>query len=387
MANSNIPALLHTLTNFPNRAAGSKYAKETELLLADILHKEGFEVSYQNFTAPSTYIPIVYQITGGVIVGLLLTKWVGWIGMGLVCWSALNGLAYFDWRASAFLYTIKSNQSMANIVGKFSPVNATKKLVLMAHFDTAPISALYKNQTKHSFQNTLRLSMLFIFLAIPLSIFSYYFPANMWLNGLQFLMIVYFVGQSILGTMGYWQNGFTNGASDNATGVVAALETAKNLQAKIKNTAIEVVFTNAEEAGMIGAYHYWKHLQKTLNDKSQQIYLINFDTLGGGTLRYITKTGSFTDITYNNIITETAYLLTTKDDRFKHIKSGSWHTADFDSAWFVRAGIPCVTLAALDEHELMPRIHRPEDVLEYVDTTPMYDAINLAEAIALQLDK
>ncbi|TAH14334.1 MAG: M28 family peptidase [Runella slithyformis] len=198
------------------------------------------------------------------------------------------------------------------------------------------------------------------------------------------LLTIYFLLQAILGTIDYFRKGYTNGASDNATGVVAAVATAIKLKNQLKNCQLEVVLTSAEEAGMIGAYYYWKeHCQKI----KQPIYLINFDTLGAGSLKIITKSGSMTPITYDNIVAQTALQIVQNDSRFRNVLADSWHTADFDSAWFARAGVPCLTLAALDANGLMPHIHRPQDTLDHVDTRPMLQAIDLAESIGIQIDK
>lgn len=138
---------------------------------------------------------------------------------------------------------------------------------------------------------------------------------------------------------------------------------------------------------MVGAYHYWKSLQPQSQLADGSLYLINFDTLGSGQLKVITQTGSMTLIEYDNIVTQSAINIIQNNRHFGQVGTGCWHTADFDSAWFVRAGIPCVTLSALDENGLMPHIHRPEDTLDHVDTQPMLLAIDLAKAVALVLDK
>ena len=134
---------------------------------------------------------------------------------------------------------------------------------------------------------------------------------------------------------------------------------------------------------MVGSHYYLKEKF----DKTRLNYLINFDTLGNGQLKFITQTGSLTLIEYDNEITKTATTLVKTDRRFQNVTAGSWHTANFDSVWFVRAGIHCVTLAALDENGLMPNIRRPEDTLDHADTRPMLQAIDFAVAIALKLDK
>ncbi|MCU0341997.1 MAG: M28 family metallopeptidase [Spirosomaceae bacterium] len=373
---------LQTLTQYPHRGAGTTHGREATTLIATELQKAGFAVELQPFQAPPTYIPIVYGLIGGLLLGLIAVPWCGWWAVAMTAFFAVNGLLYFDWWPSLCLYFppwIKTH----NVIGTPpNPSPTLPKLVLMAHYDTAPVSALYQKQTKSGFRNTLRISMVLMALTVPVTVGSVYAPESTILLILRSLLALYLVGQAFLGTVGFWQKGYTNGASDNATGVVAAIETAKNLKNALKNFSVEVVLTSSEEAGMIGAYHYWRQTQNQPN----ALYLINFDTLGAGNLKVITQTGSMTTMRYDNAVTQAAFGIIQQNTQLAHVTAGSWHTADFDSAWFVRAGVPCVTLAALDADGLMPRIHRPEDVLEAVDVKPMQDAITLATAIGKHLD-
>ncbi len=374
--------LLEQLTAFPHRGVASKSNAKAAEIITKELNEAGFSVDFQSFRTPPTYLPIIYWMIGGLIFGLLTIQWLGWASVILVAFFAVNGLLYFDWRPSIFLF-LPPLVTAKNIIGRYSVPNAKRTLILMAHYDSAPVSSLYSRQSKDGFRNSIRASMVLMALAVPIVGLSYHLPDNLYLLVIRILLALYFVGQAVLGTAGFWQKGYTNGASDNATGVVAALKTAEYLKTRLKNTAIEVVLTNAEEVGMVGAYHYWKSLKPSDN----ALYLINFDTLGSGQLKVITQTGSMTLIEYDNIVTKAALNLLQNDRHFSEVRTGSWHTADFDSAWFVRAGIPCVTLSALDENGLMPNIHRPEDTLDHVDTQPMLLAIDLAEAIAVALDK
>ena len=375
-------SLLRQLTAFSHRGVGSSSNTKTATLIAETLQKIGFTVEKQAFQTPATYVPIIYWLIGVLAIGLLSVQWWGIVSVLLVAIAAVNGVLYFDWRPSWLLYAPPLVRA-ENVIGRYGKKANGQKVILMAHFDSAPVSFLYRRQTKDGFRNSIRATMILMALAVPVVGLSYHLPQNQYLLVIRVLLVTYFLGQAILGTVGFWQKGFTNGASDNATGVVAALAAAEKLKALLKDTEIEVVLTNAEEAGMIGAYHYF---QKKF-DKSRQNYLINFDTLGNGQLNVITKTGSLSLIEYNNDLTKAALALIETQPQFKEIAVGDWHTADFDSAWFVRAGIHCMTLSALDAEGTMPNIHRPEDTIDHVDEAPMHQAIDFAVAIAQKISQ
>jgi Peptidase family M28 len=372
---------LKQLTAFPHRGAGTAYDRQAADLIKQTLHNLNFKVQEQHFKTPKTYISVVYWLIGRLIFALLLTYLIGWFALFFVIIEVVEAWMYFDWRYSTVIRLPPLVQSQ-NIVANFGE-SKKQKIVLMAHYDSAPVSALYRKQTANGFRNSIRFSMLLIVCCIPATIFTCLYPDSKTMLIINLLLIIYFVLQATIGTIDYFRKGYTNGASDNATGVLAAIATAERLKEKLKNTEIEVVLTSAEEAGMIGAYHYWK----SFFDKTTPSLLINFDTLGAGNLKLITKTGSWTTILYDNIITKTGVDLMQNDNRFANVKTGSWHTADFDSVWFARGGVPCITLAALDDNGLMPRIHRPDDIFDNVDTSPMFQAVDFAESIILKLDR
>jgi Iap family predicted aminopeptidase len=69
-----------------------------------------------------------------------------------------------------------------------------------------------------------------------------------------------------------------------------------------------------------------------------------------------------------------------ENSRFADIATASWHTGDFDSIWFERAGIPSLTLSAQDENGLIPHLHRPGDTIENVDLTLLPQTTDFAVA-------
>lgn len=224
-----------------------------------------------------------------------------------------------------------------------------------------------------NFRNSLKINMMLIILAIVLTFLKLFFLENQNLEITIILLSLYFLIQMIVASFDFFRLGYSNGASDNATGVAAAIVSAQDLW-KNENITTELVLTGAEEVGMIGAKAYYDTHK---NNFDENTFLINFDTLGSGELKIISKTGSLGDIVYQNRLTEILTMATKENPEFSHIKTGAWHTADFDSVWFQRGGIASVTLAALDQNGRMPNIHRETDVIENVDFKPMFDAVKL----------
>ena len=369
--------IVEKLCRWPHRGVGSEYEKEILRYLGS-LFPEGWCVNHA-FRTHKTYLVTVYWIVGGIVFGIWLTILYKWIGVLVLGLFIIGGLRYFNWYGS-FISGWSPSVISYNVFCK-EPKEVEKRVLLMAHWDTAPTSLLYSPGMVGNFRlslivNQLLFLLVFLFgLLYSLGVSSAAFVALCFFS-------FYFIFQLIFASWGFWRNGYSNGASDNATGVAAAITTARQLWARgYDNIAVDVLITGAEEVGMIGAKAFCRDYVEELDKYN----VINFDTLGNGTLRVIKRTGGLTNIDYHSSIMDVCLRVIREEERFHHIKSDVWHTADFDSVWFNRAGIPSITFAALDAQGKMPNIHTPSDTLENVDFFPMEEAIAFATEVADRL--
>ena len=315
---------------------------------------------------------------GGLVLGLLLTSIYPILGLALNAFFGVSALLYFNWYASPVIKFPPLVESHNLIVKDKN--SAKKKVVLMAHWDTAPISILYSPSMVGNFRNSLKMNLILIVLAILISV-VYLIVPNQIVLWLSWILVVYFIGQLIVASWDFYKFGYSNGASDNATGVGAAVVTAQALwKENLPDLEVELILTGAEEVGMIGAKDYFD--KGTWNENT---YLINFDTLGAGDLKVFTETGSWGNIVYDNELIKIANDVIATDKSLEHVKLGAWHTADFDSVWFQRAGVASVTLGALDHNGRMPNIHRESDIMDNVDFKPMHDAVKVAVQMVMKL--
>lgn len=371
--------IIHKLTAFPHRAVASMYEKPVHEYLKSLFPTN--VVEEQTFWTHKNYLITVWWLILGMVAGLVFTILFSWIGTIIVGFFAYSALTYFNWYNSPVSYFPPLSKTK-NLYVK-EAAKKQKRVLLMAHYDTAPISVLYTPKMVGSFRQSLIINQIVIFISFLLSI-AYVFSLNTYVSYGLLLLAAYFLIQLIVASVDFFRFGYSNGASDNATGVAAAISTFQSVQQqKLNNIAVDVLLTGAEEVGMIGAKEFYEKHKNDLQDT----YVLNFDTLGSGSLKIITETGSFTSIKYDNPLSELSQKIVKERAEFSHIKTGAWHTADFDSVWFNRAGIPTLTLAALDENGRMPNIHRETDMLSNVDLKPMHDAIALATEVIVALDK
>lgn len=374
--------IVEKLASFPNRGVATPNELPVLDYLTGLFSEQ--EVTRESFHTPKTYISIVWWLIGGLVVGLLALNFSPVVGLFLTLIFVTMAMLYFNWYASPVVNFPPLVQSYNLIVkSKNKETPKPKKLILMAHWDTAPISVLYRPEMVGNFRQSLKISLVLMIVAQFVAISQFLIP-NTFILLIGNILAFYFLLQGVVGTIDYFRLGYSNGASDNATGVAAAIATAQHLWTKnLANLEVELVLTGAEEVGMIGSRAY---LKKHYTEFNKETYLVNFDTLGNGNLKIITQTGSWSNIVYDNHLIQIAKQSVTDLTALNGTTTGAWHTADFDSVWFQRAGIPSVTLAALDGNGRMPNIHRPTDILSNVDFVPMEKAIILAEKIGEHLN-
>lgn len=380
-----VETLMRDLSRLPHRGTATVFEAPAIDLLTATLRELQATVTVESFRTPRTYVSIIYWLLGGLIVGFVSLPWLGW---GAVAWTwmwiILNWL-FFNWRFSPVV-RLPPLATAHNIIGNWREKGfgyaedneqPVMKVILMAHYDTAPISLLYRNDRVSSFHVSIVMALLLMLVAGVLLVVEQAGFRGWWLPWIRNGLIAYFVLQALLGTLGYWLYGYSNGASDNATGVAAAIATAERLQQlHLPGLETEVVLTSAEEAGMIGSRAYLeKHIDSWPKGRTA---VVNFDTLGNGTLRLIKHTGTIEVIEYSNDLMNTAESLLEEKPFLGLVKPDRWHTADFDSVWFVRRKIPVMTLTAMDARGRMPNIHRSEDQLLLTDLSAIPVAVDFA---------
>ena len=376
--------IVRELAALPHRGATTKEERAAADILERHLKGLGATTELQEFSTPKTYVTEVWWLLAGLLGGLLLLPRLGWLAWLLVAGSTALGLHYFDWRASP-VSSLPPHARSQNVIGRFpGSGKGPTQLILMGHYDSAPVSLLYLPSSVKGFRQSLLISLGLMVLAVLISLLYVLHlgqPVVGWLRG---LLVIYFLAQGIMSSIDYFRFGFTNGAADNATGAAAAVAVAERLwRNPIPGWDVEVVLTGAEEANLKGSLAYFRSQQGQLDPR--HAYLLNFDNVGAGQIKVITRTGTLTDVVYDNALVAAALETATSEPRYQAVKPGVWHTGDFDSLWFARAGIPSLTLSAQDSQGTIPNLHRPTDTIQHVDEALPGFAADFAEAALRRL--
>ena len=376
--------VVRDLCALPHRGATTANEYEAADRLERHLRSLGADVRRQRFKTARTYVSEIWWMICALVLGLLLLPVLTHVGaVWVTCWVAL-ALHYFDWRASPVAW-LPLRRFSQNVIGSHPSVQeGTHHLILMAHYDSAPVSLLYLPSMVKNFRSSLLTSLALMLVAAVVAWLYALGVGLPWVDWARYLLAGYFLLQGFVASFDYWRLGFTNGAADNATGAGVAVATAARLWAKPPaGWKVDVVLTGAEETNLKGARAFYNEWVGTADKR--RTFLFNFDNLGAGAATIVTETGSLTSIVYANALIEAAVHVAANDARFSDIQKGPWHTGDFDSSWFARAGIPAMTLSARDEHGLIPNLHRPSDTLSNVIEALPRHAVDFAESVVRRL--
>jgi len=363
---------LSSLCAIPHRAAGSQGEQDALHLLEAELQAMGVDAQRELFKAPHTYIPLLWWVSLALALAITLPA-IGTFFLALVFFG--GAVFYFDWRKS-FLTSLPPFVQATNLWAKKG--SGKKRLILMAHHDSAPASFAYRPSQVKSFRQSILMGLGVMIACLFWAFLQLGSYSNIWVT---IALLILLAVQLALATFDFLRFGYTNAANDNGTGVAAVLATVKHLWSDVPDDwSIEVLFTGAEEAGMIGAQK-WVDAHLPELDR-ENVYVLNIDTVGAGRLHYVEKTGTLTTLHYDNQLVDTARQMTQNDPQFSDVQATAHRVADFDSVWFARAGIASITLGAYDENGLMPHIHRPEDTLDKVDVAVVQSAVDFATALS-----
>lgn len=364
------------LREWPHRAAGSEEELEARETLITLLSSEpDVDIAEEGFFGPTSYLPFIWIIAVGCASSLLMSAAAPLFAFGVAILFVGSHFLYFDWRVSPLIW-LGAKTVCANLVARKG--QGERLIILMAHLDSAPASFAYRPSQVGFFKEAVFAASTFIALCAIIPMVEAQgapvpFPVKL-------LVATIVLGQAALATIDRVRFGFTPGANDNLTGVAAATSLASKLwRGAPQGTEVRLLITSGEEAGMLGAQHYWRHHRAEL--QYRDTHILNFDTVGSGALSYVVESGGFTPVRYEGALAMAAERATTREGEFGDIRPAVHHVGDFDTVWFARDGISALTLAAYDSDGRMPHIHTMEDRAAHVDLALVERAVSFGEAV------
>jgi hypothetical protein len=166
------------------------------------------------------------------------------------------------------------------------------------------------------------------------------------------------------------------GANDNASGVAAVLELARQfVSSPLPETTVLVVFPGGEEAGNTGIKD-WLHQHRRQLDPEHTL-VINLDSVGSRGPVVVSAREALTN-TLSADAVERAHRAAAELDL--DLEQVSFPNAT-DAAIMTHTGLPAVSLLSVEDG-WVSHLHRPSDTVDNVDWTTVSDAVRLAGQIA-----
>lgn len=364
------------LREWPHRAAGSDEELEARETLITLLSAEpDVEISEEGFFAPASYLPFVWTVAIGSAGALLASAFAPLFMASVALLFAASHFLYFDWRASPLIW-LGAKTVCANLVA--SKGQGERLIILMAHLDSAPASFFYRARIVGFLKESVFATSIFVGLCVFIPLIEA--QGTMVPHTVKLFVTTVIVAQAALATIDRLRFGYSPGANDNLSGVSAVTALASRLwQTMPANTEIRLVITSGEQAGLLGAQHYWRHHREEL--QYRDTHVLNFDTVGAGALGYVLQSGGFTPVRYEGQLAMAADKVAAQDHRFLDIRPAMHGMGDFGTVWFNRDRISALTIAGYDEMGRMPHIHTMEDKPDHVDLFLVERAVSYGEAI------
>jgi hypothetical protein len=346
--------LFQALTGLPHRGSATALEAQAAEVLKAHLEGRGHRVETQRFKAPRSYGPELILISSLLAFGGLLVLW------PLALLGAYGFWAYFS-GGSPFWSRLFDRYDSQNLLWRAG--SGPKTLVLMAHYDTAKTFFLYHPKQVKGFRLNFLVNTA---LALATPLLALAVPGGARLVGLYFLV------QALLLIHREYSAPYVNGANDNASGVVVAVELFERWAPGPPGWQVVLALTGCEEVGAKGAEHL-AHSGLI----PQDALVLNLDNVGRGELFYATGEGMLTYRPYAGLLVE-------KARQISGAEPIEYRLAYFDARPFAAKGYPCLTLIRLRDG-LPPNWHWPSDTPENLDPLALEHTLEYAQTLLQSL--
>lgn len=161
-----------------------------------------------------------------------------------------------------------------------------------------------------------------------------------------------------------------DGACDNLSGIAIAFDivkhfanTASHGKSTLKHTRLKFVSFGSEETGLTGSKAYVKAQLKEL--KSEKAHLVNIDSIRLPEEVCIVTAETMNGTKYDQNLIDRVFK--SFEDKGLPIKKGATPIGGTDGVFFMRAGIPSVSMIGLGMGKLDPTYHTRRDIIENLD--------------------
>lgn len=262
-----------------NRTTGTVGETEAALYVRDVLHRDGIQSRLEYFEYIGLKKVLMRMAYAIIISYAILYKL-------LLILALYFSIKYLF--ATTRNFTLLGKESSKNLIVEIPAKSKSEKqpvAILTAHYDSFSANIPYRLQG----------ILFFVFKTIIIPYLSLTLSFSLWLlfdlsntslqlvSNLIFLMSISSFLITFLMALMLFSTKKSMGAIDNASGVSVLIELARFLNKKpLENMDVIVIFTGAEEWGLVGSKRYLRVHRKKLQEKYDldRSFNINFDMIG-----------------------------------------------------------------------------------------------------------
>ncbi len=331
-------------------------------------------------TFPSLY---TFTWTYFLIYFLFIISFVLFFTNNLISFSlALASLLFFiaEIYGLETISKILPKRKSQNVIGEISSDNKnTKNVLLIAHYDSSRAGSAFAPNMVKNFHKLFILGFLSQGVIVLIYFLSLFFPNTKQVFIIASLpSILLIVITVILLLQREFFYPLVAGANDNASGVAVLLSLSSYLSKnKFPNLNITFLATGAEEAGVVGMLDYLKKYK----DKVKNSYIINFDNLGKGDIRYTIGEGMI-----KAFYAPSDFLRIVEKVKGLPVKPHIYRTAFTDATACLVRGYRAISIMAFDRNNVIPTWHWITDTQENVDLENLKIAQEFTLEVLKQID-
>lgn len=267
-----------------------------------------------------------------------------------------------------------------NVIGEIkSNIPNAKEVILVAHYDTSRAGSAFSPKMVKHFKKIFLVGFFSQIAVVVLYFANLFLPFEKSIFVILFLpFIIFFIITIVFLLEREFFYPLVAGANDNGSGTVVLLSLAEYFSKnRPENLNITFLATGAEEVGCVGMVDYLKKYK----DKVKKSFIINFDNLGSGNLKYTIGEGMinvfYTSRDFTSIIKKVI-----NKNKFP-IEPHIYRTAYTDATICLARGYKATSIMAFDKNNIIPNWHWITDTYENVDI----ENLQIAENFAINLLK
>ena len=272
----------------------------------------------------------------------------------------------------------------ANVYGKIPPQVSSKQIVLISgHHDSAyefPLHERLKRRFPYFIFLTIGLGVVTIVLGLLRFLILFLLPGlQIWFD---WLFVIPIISTFPMLTFAFRlrSSSVVLGANDNLSGVAVTLGVGERLKQKpLQNTEVWLVSFACEE-NMRGSKRFAELHKEELHDA----YLLNFDSVGAGTLYVLTSEPMY----LTKLTPELCELVVeASNNAGLDVTSGVPSFGGTDASNFIKAGLRAVSVVGIGPDGFIANWHSLKDTHDIIDQGVLVDAVRLAVAFMEHLDQ